>query len=142
MKTKKITRLCGLLLVACLMLSGVGVLAANDSNADNATSLYRYTRIAVLSAKLSITGSTASCYGKVSLSYATDTADLLMELQQLQGSDWVTIKDWTTSGNAIVLLDKTYGVDSAFTYRVRVTADVYDSNGVLQESESLLSTTV
>lgn len=99
----------------------------------------RYTYIFSIMSDLTIssTGRTSD-YGYVKMYDSSYTCDLTMELQQKDGS-WNTIKEWTTSGSGTVELDKIWYVLSGYTYRVKVTVDVYNSAGKLVETESAYS---
>lgn len=102
-----------------------------------------YTNITTLSVSLNISSSGYStCYGKVNLVNSTDTSNLSIELQQKSGSTWSTIKTWDTTGSNTFSLEKNWYVSSGYTYRILVTAKVYNSSGTLQETASSYSSTV
>jgi len=103
----------------------------------------RYSRIAIFSIDLYINISGLSYpYSNIKLSYDTDTANLTMELQQLNGGKWTTIKSWDTSGSGTVYLDKTWYVSPGYSYRVYTTAKVYNSSGILLETAFATSNSV
>lgn len=55
------------------------------------------------------------------------------ELQQYNGS-WKTIKTWTqTENDSIVWLEKDYAVAKNYSYRLKVTASVYQGSVLLEE---------
>lgn len=60
--------------------------------------------------------------------------DLLSELQQMKGSKWETIHDWETSGSGRVSVSGPWYVLPGYSYRLKVTVTVYDSNGNFVEA--------
>lgn len=89
----------------------------------------RYEVIAYISASLNISSSgRASCTASVTL-LPGYTVDLTAELQQKDGSRWETIRDWEASGSNRVSVSGPWYVMSGYSYRLKVTATVYDSNG-------------
>ena len=55
-------------------------------------------------------------------------------LQKLDGS-WKTIKTWTeTESGRTILYDKTYGVYSGYSYRLKVTVSAYKGNKLLESA--------
>lgn len=59
--------------------------------------------------------------------------DLTVELQQKVGSKWDTIHDWTASGKNYISASGPWYVLSGYSYRLKVTAETYDSYGNLVE---------
>lgn len=78
------------------------------------------------------------CIGRIKLSPGY-TADGQMELQQLSGNAWETIKSWDMSGTDTIRKTSTWAVLSSGTYRVVVSATIYDSNGRFVETVSAIS---
>ena len=60
--------------------------------------------------------------------------DLTVELQQKVGSNWKTIHDWESSGKNFVNVSGPWYVLSGYSYRLKVTATTYDSNGNFVEA--------
>lgn len=60
--------------------------------------------------------------------------DLLAELQQKNGSRWETIHDWEGSGSGRVSVSGPWYVMPGYSYRLKVTVTVYDSNGNFVEA--------
>lgn len=140
MKKRGISTVLSLILVMCFAMP-VSVAASTGGEAEErAGGLLRYTNVVVISAELDINSSGKSTsYGRVQLANSTDTVDLILELQQRDNGTWSTIKDWSTSGSRTVSLEKDWYVLSGYSYRVRVTAKVYNSSGTLVETASLYS---
>lgn len=99
-----------------------------------------YTRIVTFDIGLDIASNDKSTsYSAVTSSSRTDTIDLTMELQREVDGEWETIKSWSTSGLLSVSLDKDWYVLKGYDYQVLATADVYNANGVWQETVSEVS---
>lgn len=102
-----------------------------------------YVRIATFNIDFDIASDGKStCYSKVTSAYLTDTVDVTMELQRVNNGDWETVKTWTGSGTRQVSLDKIWYVLSGYTYQLCITAEVYDANGNLKETETEYSTLI
>lgn len=110
-------------------------LAAADVKAADVEDVQpRYARIRTFVTDFSIDSSWKStCYFYVKSSVSTDTVDLTMELQRLEGESWKTKKTWTTSDTYSATLDKDWYVTPGYEYRILVTALIYDANGTLLE---------
>lgn len=99
-----------------------------------------YQGIRYITSDISISGSSATCYGVVdgrsSYSYS-----MTVYLQKLSGSNWNSIASWsaTGSGNLGVSLTKTKNGLTSGTYRCKVYVSVYDSNGQFVESATVCS---
>ena len=93
----------------------------------------RFVAMSKLLTELSISSSgRATCTGHA---YAISgyTCDSTLELQQKNGFSWKTIKTWSTSAQYANFNETRY-VTSGYTYRLKLSADVFNSNGVLVES--------
>lgn len=96
-----------------------------------------YTRIVTFDIDLDINSRDKSTsYSRVTSGYGEDTIDLTMELQQKIDGDWETIKSWSTSGTWSVSLEKDWYVADGYDYQVLSTADIYNANGIWQETVS------
>ncbi len=99
-----------------------------------------YQGIRYITADISISVSSATCYGVVdgrsSYSYS-----MTVYLQKLSGSNWNSITSWSASGsgNLGVSLTKTKNGLTSGTYRCKVYVSVYDSNGQFIESATVCS---
>lgn len=69
------------------------------------------------------------------------TCDATLELQRKQGSSWITVKKWDDSGKSISFKENWY-VTSGYDYRVKLSADVHDTNNKLVESLTTYSAMV
>ena len=100
----------------------------------------RYVALFTFSTDLSIeTNGKASCKG-TALASDGYTCDVTLKLQKQNGSSWETIKTWTSSSR-INALSKSWYVGSG-TYRLQLTAEVFNSTGTMVESPSIYSNTV
>ena len=121
-KTKKYKKI-----LHCVLLSMTTVISA------------RYTAIRSLTADLTISsGGYASCLGDCTVRSEYD-AEVILELQQKKGSSWTTIMDWSDSGRR-VSFDKGQFVSRGYDYRLKISADIYDSDGDLVEDATSYST--
>ena len=103
----------------------------------------RYSYISTLAADLSINKTTgvATCTAGGGIDNG-DSLVLSCRLQRYNGSTWTTVKTWSTTTAISTVFQKSYAVYSGYTYRVRVTGSVYNSNGVLVESGTCYSNQV
>ena len=69
------------------------------------------------------------------------TCNAPLELQQKSEKSWKTIKKWSSSGRKNYFLKGVY-VTSGHDYRLKISADVYNSSGKLVESPTDYSTVV
>ncbi|MCB5925251.1 hypothetical protein NE584_03925 [Clostridium sp. DFI.5.61] len=124
---RKIKAICSAILAVCVLISLSISISA------------RYSHIALLYAELSINeNGYASCGAECALN-ANSTAKAVLELQQKKGSTWETIKEWSASGRKISF-DKAQFVASGYDYRLKISADIYDSNGNFVEDGTSYST--
>ena len=94
-----------------------------------------------LAAQLEISGTGyATCMGDADM-YVGFTARATMELQRLSGGSWTTIRSWTSTGFMNSFYEGYY-VLRGYDYRVKVTAQAYNSEGLLVESPSICSPVV
>ncbi len=101
-----------------------------------------YTGVASIGATLSINSvGKATCSGYVNLKSGY-TASATLSLQQKQGSSWFTIISWSATGGPTIAISKSYYVASGYSYRVVMTAAVYDNNSNYVETVSATSTVV
>lgn len=75
----------------------------------------------------------AACSARLSVNgdYSTE---IVMKLQQQDGSSWTTLKTWTLTDVTGTSDTKYYAVSSSGTYRLQVLYYVYGSNGAILES--------
>ena len=129
---KYVTRTFGLMLSLALVFSLTCLSAAA---AQKPTIEPQYTGIASIVASLDINSlGKASCYGSVVIRSGYNV-DLTVELQR----DGDTIKTWTDSGSSDFSIDKSYYVTPDHDYQVVVTAEVYNSRGVLVDDPTVKS---
>ena len=99
----------------------------------------RYAAIRSLTADLTISsGGYASCQGHCTVRSEYD-AEVILELQQKQGTSWTTIMDWSDSGRR-VSFDKGQFVSRGYDYWLKISADIYGSDGELVEDGTSYST--
>ena len=124
---KNAKRFCAVLLALGVLLSMSTVISA------------RYAAIRSLTAGLTISSSGyASCQGTCTVQSEYD-ANVVLELQQKKGTSWTTIMDWSDSGRR-VSFDKGQFVSRGYDYRLKISADIYDSDGELVEDGTSYST--
>ena len=128
-------RILSLALVLVLVLGfAVPVFAAESESAVSP----RYTYIGSLSAALEISKlGVASCGGSCWVPNA-DRVVFTCRLQRYEDSAWKTVKTWTASSVPTSTISKAYAVSSGYTYRVRTTCAVYNSD-ILVESGTCYS---
>ena len=101
-----------------------------------------YVNFSILNASLSISQSgCAKVSVKVSLRDKTLRTDLESSLQRLENGRWVDVKTWSTEGSSLFTFTEQWYVISGYSYRVEVTAKVYDGNTLI-ETANRTSTTV
>ena len=94
----------------------------------------RYEVIAYISSSLEVSSSGRASCGAVATVLPGYTVDLTAELQQKEDGRWETIHDWETSGSGRVSVSGPWYVMSGYSYRLKVTVTVYDSNGNFVEA--------
>ncbi|HWQ51434.1 MAG TPA: hypothetical protein VN369_06475, partial [Terriglobales bacterium] len=101
----------------------------------------QYAYISALISALEINSSgKAVCAGAVILTSNNNSVELTVTLQKKSGSAWSAVKSWTEWGEGKdgVTMENSYYVISG-TYRVAVTAKVYNSSGTLVETQTQYS---
>lgn len=61
------------------------------------------------------------------------TCSMTSELQKLDGS-WQTIATWYGTGKTSCILDQTWGYNSSYSYRLKITYYAYNSSGTCVDS--------
>lgn len=132
MKKKVAMFVCFVLLSSCL---APGVFALDEQHAivqEEVTT--RYEIISVITASLNIsTSGRADCSASVRVPSGYKV-ELTAELQQKDGSKWETIHDWEASGSNRISVSGPWYVIPGYSYRLKVTATTYDSNGNFVEA--------
>lgn len=132
MKKKVAMFVCFVLLSSCL---APGVFALDEQHAivqEEVTT--RYEIISVITASLNIsTSGRADCSASVRVPSGYKV-ELTAELQQKDGSKWETIHDWEASGSNRISVSGPWYVMPGYSYRLKVTATTYDSNGNFVEA--------
>ena len=121
-------------LVACALCTTL----APVSKATNTSDIEPYyTGIAQVSVSIDIDSTTL---GELTTSYCFVrlydgyNADVTLSLQRSSDkSNWTTIKDWETSGEEQLEIEKEYFVLEGYYYRVNVLVFVYNENGGIVE---------
>lgn len=122
-----------LILVFAILLYIAMPVAATDSSS---TVQPRYTYIMDVSAGIEVSNlGVANCRGAL-IAKTIAPVKIVIRLQELDGSDWMTIKKWEITGSGSISASEDYAVYSGYSYRVHVTAYVYDANGNVLESAS------
>jgi hypothetical protein len=78
----------------------------------------------------------AYCHDFISISngYSASAAWTLQYKSDTSENSWATFKTWSSSGSGSIGLNKNVYVTSGRTYRLKVAASVYDSQGNLVDS--------
>lgn len=102
----------------------------------------RWTYLSSVSAALQINGlGIASCSGQALVTSSNRIA-VYVTLQQYTDSGWVTLRSWSATGKTTTMAGGQYAVARGYTYRVNVTAYVYDGRGNVIETGSASKTCV
>lgn len=120
------------IIVVCGILLGIAmpIAAANSSSAVQP----RFTYIDEVSADIQISFlGVAHCDGTFS-TRTENPVKLVIRLQELDGSNWMTIKKWEITGTGWAADTKSYAIYRGRSYRVHVTGYVYDAEGNVLES--------
>lgn len=119
------------IIVSCLAPCSFAVY--EDEHYSNEIMKPRYDIISNISMDFDISSSgRANCSATVIIPSGY-RVDVTVELQQKVGREWNTIHDWTASGKNFVTISDFRYVLSGHSYRLKVTANTYDSNGNLVE---------
>lgn len=109
------------------------------------TSAYaRYSYTDQLDVDFSISGSIASCSGKVHPSESGHTASVTVKLQGKVNSTWNTVTSWSATASkagSSAATGGTYTLTRGYEYRVYVAGTVKDSSGTVLENTSITSAT-
>ena len=128
--------------IAALLLAVVLSLSVCASAATEYDAEPYYVNFSILNASLSISQSgCAKISVKVSLRDKTLRTDLESSLQRLENGRWVDVKTWSTEGSSLFTFTEQWYVISGYSYRVEVTAKVYDGNTLI-ETANRTSTTI
>lgn len=122
-----------ILVLAILLYIAMPVAAANSSSAVQP----RYTHIMDISAGMEVSFlGVANCRGAL-IAKTNTPVKIIIRLQELDGSNWMTIKKWEFTDSGSVSGTGDYAIYSGRSYRVHVTGYVYDANGNILESASV-----
>lgn len=94
----------------------------------------RYAVINYITASLAISDSGRASCGASAGVLPGYRVEILSELQQQNGARWTTIHDWSSSGSNRVEVSGPWYVMAGYSYRLKVTVTVYDSNGNFVEA--------
>ena len=100
----------------------------------------QFTYIWQMSAGLGINSSgKAHCAGSVDVASMTYSAKLTVTLERNKNGSWSTVQSWTGTGvGPGLIVEEDYYVVQG-TYRVKTTAQAYNSEGTLLETQSIYS---
>lgn len=101
----------------------------------------RYVGMRLFYAELSISDSGLATSSGTIQARSGYTCDATLELQRKQGASWITIKEWEGSGKSISFKENWY-VTSGYDYRIKLSADVYDTSDSLIEALTTYSAVV
>ena len=132
-------RLAVISLLVMIMISGTAFAAVVD---DGDVIMPNYVGVSVTSVDLDINSGLANCIGRVKTS-GSHTADVELSLMKKASgsSSWSSVITWGGNGSNVIF-DKYQYVDSGYSYRVKLSADIYNSNGVLVDEVTEYSSTI
>ena len=125
-KTNRLSKLLAVML--CLSMAVLPAAAAHESEAAELEPSPRYTGLVDAYVGLDINSSGRSTSTGEVYTRSGYTADVTMELQQKDGSQWEEVRTWTDVG-ADVYLEKDWYVASGYEYRVELSIEVSNSSG-------------
>lgn len=111
------------IVLACFMLvlCTLPAIALDEQDNEPPITEVPYSTIGTAYASLTISGSTANCYSKLT-AQKSSSLKIKMTLQKKSGSTWSNVQSWSTSKTGTSLtLSKTKTVTSGGTYRLKVT---------------------
>ena len=128
------------LLVVLIAAFACPVLASTYTEVQEAITP-RFTHIMFVDSWLLISAmGEATCGGAAILYTPTQSIEITIELQRLEGSSWATVRTWTATGPGLpgVELERRHYVSSG-VYRARTRARAFSSGGLLLEEASTYS---
>ena len=131
--------ICIMLVVVTVFACTTPVLAATEEPPITP----RYSYIEGIQSSLSIDETTglAMCH---SSTYAIggSSIKLTCTLQRKNGSSWSTVYSWSKTASQNAVINRSYGVYSGYTYRVKAVCSVYNSSGRVVETGTVYSSQV
>ncbi len=94
----------------------------------------RYEVISNVTAYLFISESGQAACDASASTFPGYRVEILAELQRQEGRSWTTIRDWDGSGDDYAGASGYWYVMPGYSYRLKVTVTIYDSNGRIIES--------
>ena len=135
-------KIVALLLTLILVLSlGSAVYATEVEPEINEDPIEEYTTIRTITANLTRSGSTATCYLAVTPKIDLDSITGTLKLLNSSGTTISTKSGTFTKSGAIYTLNKSFTLPSSGTYKVKFTIKTY-KNGTLKETASGYTNTV
>lgn len=95
----------------------------------------RYEVISYITTIMIISDSGLADCEAAATTYPGYRAEILAELQRLEGRSWVTIKDWTGAGNEYAETSGYWYVMPGYSYRLKATVTIYDTYNKIVETE-------
>ena len=127
--------------IAALLLAAVLSLSICASATTECNVEPYYVNFSILNASLSISKSGCSNVEvKARLRDYTLTVNLESSLQRLENGRWVDVKTWSTEGSSLFTFTEQWYVISGYSYRVEVTAKVYDGNTLIETANRTSAT--
>lgn len=130
--SKKITFLALTLIIALFSGLTAQVCAVDDNNVSPVEES-QYVGINEMQPSVTISSGTATCTDRVRLKSGY-TATVTWVLQQGKSGTWSNYATWTKSGTNPLSLSVSGPVIYGYSYRLKVTINVYDANGKLVET--------
>lgn len=131
MKKSKKALIAVLAVASMVVPTSAGVSAALPPDSGIASPNY----VGISSADISLTKKNAEelkLYGNMAVRSGY-TCGMTAELQKYDGS-WQTIATWYATGKLLCSMDQTWGYNSSYTYRLKITYKAYNSSGTCVDS--------
>lgn len=127
-----------LIMALCIMATSASAAIAEQGIQPYYANMSQFTAMLNISTTGKATGS-----GQICLSGSAAAGNLTLELQQYTGSNWMTIKNWnSTTGSVRISQVEVWYVMPGYDYRILATAEIFNSTGVLIETQTRYSETV
>lgn len=138
---KKRTRLIGMLLVVCILLSNVTTVFA--SNGENIGIMPYWTDVSMISSRMEVDKwgiATISASGQSSITSSADSVELIVDLQWYKDGKWETLKTWSDKPEAtFAAVYERYAIAKGYSYRLYLTVKAYKGSKLLETATDIYS---
>ncbi len=138
---KKRTRLFGMLLTVCILMSNVTTVFA--AGGENAGIMPHWTDVSTISSRMEVDKwgiATISASGQSSITSSADSVELIVDLQRYKDGKWETIKTWSDKPEAtFAAVYERYAIAKGYSYRLYLTVKAYQGNKLLETATDIYS---